>query len=73
MAHAAGVVLAFIQGGEPRRILAVTDPGSIPPWFGVSLPGVYIAWILVVLAMYPVCLWFGRLKERRTDWWLGYL
>jgi len=67
------VALAWVQGGEPRRILAVTDPGSIPPWYGVSLAGVYIAWALVVVAMYPLCRWFARLKARRTDWWLAYL
>jgi len=26
----------------------------------------------VVLAMYPLCVWFGRLKQRRSDAWLSY-
>jgi uncharacterized membrane protein len=34
---------------------------------------VYAVWIGVVIAMYPLCLWFSRLKERRRDWWLSYL
>ena len=73
LAHLAGMTIALVQGGELRRIPVVTDPGAIPPWFGVSLPGVYLAWIAVVLAMYPLCRWYGRLKQRRTDWWLSYL
>lgn len=73
MVHALAIALVWVQGGAPQRVLVVTDPSSVPPWFGVSLPGVYLAWALVVLAMYPLCLWFGRLKARRTDWWLGYL
>jgi len=61
------------QGGELRRVLAVTDPGSIPAWYGVSLPGVYVAWALVVVAMYPLCRWFGRLKLERDSRSLAYL
>jgi hypothetical protein len=32
-----------------------------------------LVWIVVVVAVYPACLWFSRIKERRRDWWLGYL
>jgi uncharacterized membrane protein len=45
---------------------------KIPGW-GFSLPGVYIAWLGVLILMYMPCLWFGRLKARRRDWWLRYL
>lgn len=46
-----------------------------PANFGYDLWVVYAVWVLVVVLMYPACLWFGRLKERRgrRDWWLGYL
>jgi uncharacterized membrane protein len=73
VAHALGVVLALIQGGELRRIPVVLDPASLPDWYGVSLPGVYVAWALVVVLMYFPCLWFARIKSRRGDWWLRYL
>jgi hypothetical protein len=48
-------------------------PFSAPPVWGFSLPGVYLAWALVVLAMYPLCRWFAALKARRSDAWLSYL
>ena len=73
VAHAVAIALAFAQGGELRRILIITDPASIPDWYGVPLPGVYLAWALVVLMVYPLCLWFARLKQERRDWWLSYL
>jgi len=73
VAHALAVLLAFAQSGAPRRILVVTDPGSIPPWYGVPLPGVYLAWALVVLLMYYPCRQMARLKSTRRDWWLRYL
>jgi uncharacterized membrane protein len=72
VAHAVGMLLALIQGGELRRILVVTAPGSIPAWYGVSLPGVYVAWAIVVVAMYLPCRWYAGLKARRSDWWLRY-
>jgi uncharacterized membrane protein len=73
VAHAAGVVLALLQGGELRRIPIMTDPASLPDWYGVSLPGVYVAWACVVVLMYYPCRAFARLKETRDDWWLRYM
>ena len=72
VAHALAVVLAFVQGGELRRILVVTDPASIPSWYGVSLPDVYVAWAIVVALMYLPCRWYADVKARRSDWWLRY-
>ena len=72
VAHAAGVVLALLQGGGLRRIPIMTDPASLPDWYGVSLAGVYVAWACVVVLMYYPCRAFARLKETRSDWWLRY-
>jgi uncharacterized membrane protein len=41
--------------------------------WGYGLPVVYTVWIGVVLVLYPACAWFAKLKDRRRDWWLGYL
>ena len=30
-------------------------------------------WVLVVIALYPVCRWFAELKQRRRGAWLSYL
>jgi uncharacterized membrane protein len=73
VAHAAGMLLALVQGGELRRIPIITDPASLPSWYGLPLPGVYAVWAAVVLALYYPCLRFARLKETRQDWWLSYL
>lgn len=44
-----------------------------PPDLGYSLGGVYVAWIALVTALYPFCLWLSRVKARRGQWWLSYL
>lgn len=46
---------------------------AYPPDYGYPLGVTYLVWIFVVLAMYPLCVWFARVKERRSDWWLRYL
>jgi uncharacterized membrane protein len=52
--------------GGPRELF--------PANFGFSLPVVYLAWLAVVAVAYPVCRWYGDVKERRRDvWWLSYL
>jgi len=44
-----------------------------PDGWGFGLPIVYVVWIAVVAALYPLCKWFAGVKARRKDWWLGYL
>jgi hypothetical protein len=41
--------------------------------YGLSLPGIYAVWLLVVVALYLPCRWFAGLKQRRTEWWWSYL
>lgn len=73
LVHLTGSVLALIQGGHFQRIPAVVDPSAIPAWYGVGLPGVYLAWACVVAAMYPLCRWYGRYRQRSASWWVRYL
>ena len=40
---------------------------------GLALTGVYAVWLVVLVALYPLCRWFAALKQRRKDWWLSYL
>jgi len=48
-------------------------PFARPPGWGYSLPITYAIWIAIVLALYPLCVWFAGVKQRRRDWWLSYL
>jgi hypothetical protein len=40
---------------------------------GYALAVVYVAGVGVVVALYPLCQWFGRLKQRCSDAWLSYI
>jgi uncharacterized membrane protein len=69
--HALAVGFGVIQGFEARGFL--TYSFFFPDGYGVGLPGVYVAWLLVIVALYPLCRWVAAVKERRRDWWLSYL
>lgn len=69
--HVLAYVLALMQGGQGDFLSL--DTGSFPTWYGTDLPGVYLAWAIVILILYLPCRWYASLKARRRDWWLGYL
>lgn len=47
--------------------------GGIPVGAGFSLGIVYLAWISIVTALYPLCRWYNQYKSTHHQWWLSYL
>ncbi len=47
--------------------------GGIPPGAGYALGWVYVAWILIVVALYPACKWYYNYKSTHKHWWLSYV
>jgi hypothetical protein len=62
--HAFSEITQDIYGIQFRFLLA----GE-----GYSLKVVYVIWLSMVLALYPLCKWFSAYKARRGYWWLSYL
>ncbi len=76
--HLLTIPFAYFRYGEVAFLLhplpsAGGNSELYPADFGYSLAVVYGVWILVVVIMYPVCLWFSGVKQRRRDWWLSYI
>jgi len=70
--HGLAVLMNQIRfgGGNFSSLRSADAP---PPDAGVGLVGVYVAWIGVVLVLYPLCRRFADLKSRRRDLtWLSY-
>jgi uncharacterized membrane protein len=44
-----------------------------PPGWGFELPTVYLIWLFVVVALYPVCRWYAGFKARVKHPVLSYL
>ncbi len=74
--HVLAKIAAAWQLGQPSLLYSLApsmaSPGR-PAEYGFDLWVVYLVWIGVVAALYPICRWFGDLKLRRRDWWLSYL
>ncbi len=61
---------SFAEGMQHQGNLL---PNFIKAGEGYSLGVVYLVWICIVLALYPVCKWFSEYKRNHKDWWLSYL
>lgn len=78
-AYVVHIVLAHLFAG---LVALATGYGTVvltdfflfyPDGWGVGLPGVYLAWLIVLAVLYPLCRWFAAVRRRRGDWWLAYL
>ncbi|MDQ2889539.1 MAG: heparan-alpha-glucosaminide N-acetyltransferase domain-containing protein [Gemmatimonadota bacterium] len=77
IAHSLAVILCYARYGDAHWMFQSPDlskyPITFPPGWGFGLPGVYLVWAIVVLILFPACVWYARLKQRRSDWWLSYV
>jgi len=75
--HVLAVVASYVRFGTVREMFQSPDlghfPFSAPPGWNLGLPMVYLVWMVVVLALFPMCYWYAGFKRRRNDWWLSYL
>ena len=78
IAHAVAKVMTAARYGDapflwlPPPTLG-TPRESFPADYGWDLWVAYLVTAMVVVTLYPLCLWFSRLKARRRDRWLSYL
>jgi uncharacterized membrane protein len=75
--HVVAMMISAIRFGTVGNMFESPSlaqyPATFPPGWGLSLPWTYVTWLAVVTAIYPACRWFAGIKQRRRDWWLGYL
>jgi uncharacterized membrane protein len=75
--HALAVAACHARYGGVRWMFESPSidrfPVTQPPGWAAPLPGVYLAWVAVVLLLYPLCRWYAALKSRHPSGWLSYL
>jgi uncharacterized membrane protein len=74
--HITSITLYSITSGTPFSAIDFhfnKGFGGLPPGAGYILPWSYVAWFIIVLALYPVCVWYNRYKSTHKKWWLSYL
>lgn len=74
--HLLAVVAAMMTGHSEMTVLnnSVNNVQGLKG-YGFGLTTVYIIWIALVLALYPLCKWFDQYKRNHQAeyWWLSYL
>jgi hypothetical protein len=67
VAHGAGVLLGFIAAKSTGHLFLNFPDSSInvPPDAGFPLWVVYAAWLGRLVLLYPLSVWYGRLKRGR--------
>jgi uncharacterized membrane protein len=67
IAVAAGVAQGFPESALRNVFL------FLPEGYGFGLPVIYLVWLGVVAALYPLCRRYAALKAQSRAWWLSYL
>lgn len=71
--HLAAVLIFMITTGKYTNTIDAFKQARSAD-YGFYLPGVYLAWIVIVLLLYPCCNWYMKYKNKHKDsWWLSYL
>src|SRR5438270_8172936 len=73
--HGLMVAADYVRyGSSPYATEAPWTIGSkqLPQGYGYDLPVIYLAWLGVVLVLYPLCRWFAGVKQRSGRAWLSY-
>lgn len=72
--HFASILTYRVVRGEWLSPFQTVYSGSIPASFGFSsLWQIYLAWAILLLTTYPLCVWYGKLKSSSKSRWWSYL
>lgn len=75
--HAVAVFLSTVQYGHApwlfHDLMAKHGQTPLPLHYGYGLGAVYGIWALIILALYPLCRWYGGVKATRRFPILAYL
>jgi uncharacterized membrane protein len=74
--HAGALALYMMRTGKEFSELDFhfsAGFGGIPAGSGYPLIAAYIAWLSVIVILYPLCKRYNRYKSTHQDWWLSYL
>jgi uncharacterized membrane protein len=70
--HGSAVVVSLIHHGSVSPWLYAAHQYQSKAGYGYSLGIVYVAWVLTLLVLYPLCVWFGGQKKRHPGGWRSY-
>jgi hypothetical protein len=73
VAHGFGLMASMIAGKPTAHLIGAPFGNTPAPDAGFSLSTVYLFWIAGTLLLYPLCLWYARLKSTGRYRWMSYV
>jgi len=71
--HALAVGLLLGEGITWANLNFQNGSGGTLQGHGLSLGLTYVAWLLLIAFLYPLCRWYGRFKAWQSSWIWSYL
>jgi uncharacterized membrane protein len=71
--HGLAVLTGLARGFPVAWEFSPAALGTPPAGWPLSLPGIYVAWLVVLALQYAPCRWFAGVKARHPGGWLSYL
>ena len=72
--HALVFLMVWMQGFKSSDLVFGANFGRPASGSGLPLWAIYLVWIGVIIALYPLCRWYGQYKDRHKEKvWLRYL
>ncbi len=68
-----GMAILYSQARFGASGWWILRPSRWPPGYEPNLGVTYLAWLCLLLMLFPLCRWFEGVKARRSEWWLRYL
>jgi uncharacterized membrane protein len=71
--HGLAVLAGLMRGLPVAWQFSAAALAPAPEGWSLSLPGIYVAWAVVLAVLYLPCRWFAGVKARHPGGWLSYL
>ena len=71
--HALALGLSLARYSTIVPWLVENPPVEPPPGYGYGLGTVYAVTVLVIVVLYPLCVWYAGVKRRHRSVWLDFL
>ncbi len=71
--HGLAVLVSIVRGLPVAWLFSTAFPSKSPEGWAFGLPGVYVAWAVVLAILYLPCRWYAGVKARHPGGWLSYL
>lgn len=67
--HALAILLTALNHQSLSWLFGSFPILEKPADYGIPLPSIYLAWLLILCVLYPACRWYSLEKLQRRKWW----